>query len=1425
VRDLLVIAVVAVALFVLGSVVDLWQRLYARIDSAADSGAGEIYAAVSLAGLVFAAFAILRWRQAAREAVGRAEVEGRFRALVEEVPAITYTWDPTKPTGTSSAPYVSPQVERILGFTPEEWTADPTFWIDRMHRDDRDRVMAESDRCNRTGEPFSTEYRSIARDGREVWLRDEAVVVARTPGGRPAKVQGVMLDITAQKRVERALHEAESRYRTIVERVPAVAYVWDGADAPGSAPAAYISPQIERLLGFTADEWIENPQLWAQRCHPDDAERTLALWEAAAGADAPFTAEYRMFAADGTLVWIRDEAVPVSEGDRGRAVYQGVMFDVTEQKLIEGELASAESRFRALVEQIPAITYLEDPASGDLLYISPQIDDILGFTAEEWVGDPTLWEQRLHPADRERVVAENESDTGDAWRVDYRSVTRDGRIVWLHNDARLVRDAEGAPRYWQGVVFDITERKEAEERLRGAESRYRSLVEQLPAVVYVDAVDEVSTATYISPQYERLLGYTPEERMADPLMWLRLLHPDDLDRVQAESLRTNETGEPFDCEYRLIAKDGRVVWVRDHAYRVSEPDGSDGFWQGLLFDITESKLAEEALFRRDTILEATAFAAGRFLNAPSWTDVIDDVLERLGGAANASRAYVFENEWAANDETLVTGRFEWTGEGIASTVRSAYNQRFPYRGDFERWQRVLGSGDVIHGLTRDFPEAERADLLDLQGILACVVMPIFVGEEWWGFIGFDHCTEEHTWQPAEIDALTVAANTLGAAIGRERAELRLSETERRYQSLVEQIPAITYIEEPGTGRPLYISPQLETVLGYSRDEVRGERYWASLHPEDRDRVQAEDERTNATGEPYRVEYRQQAKDGRWVWIRDEAILVRDSGDRPLYWQGVRFDITPQKLAEDQVREAEEKYRTLIETVPAVTYIDTIADPVTALYISPQIQTMLGYTPEEWVGDPDLWWRGLDPGFLESARAAVARHNAGEPFDIEYRFLAKDGTWHWIRDQALVVNDDDGVARFSQGVMMDVTEERLAEEQLREAEQRFRAIVEHIPAVVYVDAMEWPAETVYVAPQIEEMLGITPEEWRVDVDSWENAIHPDDREETVERYLEFLRTGVPWSHEYRFVARDGRTLWVHDEATILRSEDDRPTFVQGVWFDITERKLAEEALRESEQREREAAEQLRALDEMKNTFLAAVSHELRSPLTSILGLSLTLERHGELTEADREDLLGRMSSNARKLDRLLKDLLDIDRLNRGIVAPQYRVTDVGALARRTVESLEALAHRSVLVHTDQVVIRVDPAKIERIVENLLVNAARHTDDDREIWLRVEALEGGVLIAVEDDGPGVPVDIRHEIFEPFRQGPTAATSHSPGTGIGLSLVARFAELHGGRAWVEDRKGGGASFRVFLPGGPASGAEDPDEDEGLSDHAITGRFAGTG
>jgi len=171
----------------------------------------------------------------------------------------------------------------------------------------------------------------------------------------------------------------------------------------------------------------------------------------------------------------------------------------------------------------------------------------------------------------------------------------------------------------------------------------------------------------------------------------------------------------------------------------------------------------------------------------------------------------------------------------------------------------------------------------------------------------------------------------------------------------------------------------------------------------------------------------------------------------------------------------------------------------------------------------------------------------------------------------------------------------------------------------------------------------------------------------------------------------------------------------------------------------------------------------------------------------------LAEQARKLDRLLSDLLDLDRLRFGLIRPIFRATDIGRLAAQVVSEYEANGHK-IDVQAESIMAEVDAAKVERIVENLLANAIKHTAPGTEILVRVKSHDGGVLIAVEDRGPGIPEPHRQAIFEIFNRG--TALASTPGTGIGLSLVSQFAALHGGRVWVQETPGGGASFRVFLP-----------------------------
>ena len=318
--------------------------------------------------------------------------------------------------------------------------------------------------------------------------------------------------------------------------------------------------------------------------------------------------------------------------------------------------------------------------------------------------------------------------------------------------------------------------------------------------------------------------------------------------------------------------------------------------------VTPSLRSDPEARAADAILGAVGFAASEFLRAPSWEECIGAVLDRLGQAAGVSRVYVFQNHTDWQDNSVFSQRFEWAADGASPQIDNLELQNARWDGAFRRWRPILAGGGVLHGHVSGFPPAERR-VLEAQDIRSIAVVPIHVGNEWWGFLGFDDCVAERNWTQAEVHALQAAAGTLGSAVARKRTELALRQAEVKYRSLVEKIPAIVYIAGIGeAGDWLYVSPQIERILGYTPEEwlAHPTPFSSFLHPADRERVLAEEAYSGATGEPLRSEFRMVARDGRPVWIRDVAHLVEDDSGRPLLWQGLMSDITELKKAEEQV---------------------------------------------------------------------------------------------------------------------------------------------------------------------------------------------------------------------------------------------------------------------------------------------------------------------------------------------------------------------------------------------------------------------------------------------------------------------------------------------------------------------------------------------
>ena len=315
---------------------------------------------------------------------------------------------------------------------------------------------------------------------------------------------------------------------------------------------------LGRVLEFSlAAEWtfgyrredVLGLELAALIVPPESREahrRALARWtesgpKAGAGRMLGRRVEVRAMRSDGST--FPAELAICRVNLPGPPLFTACVRDVTERHEAEERLRSAEFRYRMLVEHLPLISYVDssvDP-SAKALYVSPQVETVLGYSVEGWLSTPNLFQDSIHEDDRERVLAQREAAyaQGQTLRCEYRARTKSGEIVWLEDQSAVVEPPDGRPPFRQGFAIDVTERKKAEDALRRAESRYRTLVEQLPLAIYVDRLDRASSNIYTSPQVEPMLGYSAHERVSNSSLFIETLHPDDRERVLAAHARTH----------------------------------------------------------------------------------------------------------------------------------------------------------------------------------------------------------------------------------------------------------------------------------------------------------------------------------------------------------------------------------------------------------------------------------------------------------------------------------------------------------------------------------------------------------------------------------------------------------------------------------------------------------------------------------------------------------------------------------------------------------------------------------------------------------------------------------------------------------------------------------------------------------------------
>jgi len=784
-----------------------------------------------------------------RDVTGRKEAEGRlrkaeerYRALVEHVPVVTYTLDPNDRW---IAVYVSPQIEALTGYSPQEYEADPKLWLGGLHPEDRESVLAWARTVwdEGTDRLAPIEYRQRARDGRIVWVRDQLSVV-RDEGGRPLFLQGVLEDITERKEAERRLKESEERHRREARELAllhsirtALSRELDaGAVCRATVEAVAGAYGYAQVSAYLLEGGAQDGELVLQHQvgYETEIER-LPVTEGVMGRSArtgrPVLIKdvreepWFIGAIEGV---VSEVCVPLTAGGETLGtlnVESAAGTELTEDDLrlvgavgeyagmavararLHERLREAEERYRTMVESIPAVVYIDraDEVSS-AVYMSPQAEAMLGYTLEEWLDDPELWVKTLHPDDKGWVLAEaaHARETGGPFKAEYRLIGRDGRTVWVRDEAVLRTGGDGPP-CWQGVLLDVTARKEAEEKLRGSEERFRSVVQNSSEIVKIVDVD--GTLRYASPAFERVFGYGPEE--APGMNVLDHVHPEDLPRVLEATEKTlKEPGVGRNvAEYRFRHKDGS--WRHIEAvgtYLLDEPS-----IRGVVVnarDVTRRKKAEAALKESERHFRTVVESLTEGLLMTDLDDVVFGTNSRIAEITGYAREELlgrraYELLLPPEHWDEVRRRLEERGRGLSEhyEVRMRRKDGSPFWGEVKATPYRNAAGEVV------------------------------------GTVG----------------AISDVTNR------REAAEA-LVRSEARFRQLFEQSVDILVVHD-GEGRILDCNPQACRSLGYDRDEM------LALNIKDLD--------ANLLS---REERRDQEKDGGTLWQRalagDPEVLSR-----------------------------------------------------------------------------------------------------------------------------------------------------------------------------------------------------------------------------------------------------------------------------------------------------------------------------------------------------------------------------------------------------------------------------------------------------------------------------------------------------------------------------------------------------------------------
>jgi len=1203
--------------------------------------------------------------------------------------------------------------------------------------------------------PVSVVLRKPSTSGEILWTEWEFITVTDAKGV-VAEIQCIGHDITERNRTE----EHYLRSNQLLEESQSIAKV-GGWELDIGSSHLYWTAETYRIHETSPEEFNPTVDAGVGYFLPDSKRQISAALELAITEGKGYDLTLETYTTKGRLIHVRTTCKVISI-DGKPITLTGIFQDITEQKKSEQVLKDSEQRLGLALEGGNLGLWDWDALTNTLI-VNERWLSMLGLNPLTTIPTLDFWHSLVHPEDM--PILQNQIDkvisnpNGKRVEAEVRAKHANGEYIWILDKGVIVsRDNNGNPLRIAGTHMDITERKTAEKKISLLQQKYLAILNAANGIVW-EADAQTFQFTFVSGQAEAILGYPIHRWTEEPTFWKDHIHPEDRTWAVDYCLNCILKNQAHDFEYRMIAADGRVVWLHD-IVTVESENGKPVLLRGLMVDITYRKQAEAAL---------------------------ENVLKRLELAIHAANIGIWE--YGINDSSLIWDDQMYALYGISKTTFNVTYEAWRtglHPEDGERSEHEL---EVAIAGGKDFDTEFRVVWPD-QSIHHIRAFATVIFDAFGKAIKVIGANYDITERKEIINELV-------------RAKEKAEESEHRLV-IAQGVTKVGSWETDLQTLEVVWSEETYKIFGTDHLSFQASHpaFLEFVHPEDKEKVdKAFLESFTKTGINV-VEHRILTVGNSVKHVEERWQIHSDLNGKPTRAVGTCQDITERKLIENELKItkqiAEESEGRLIIAQGVAKVGSWELDLKTNEVVwTEELYKMYGFDPTL-PPPPFAEHRKLfTPESWEQLSTSLAlAMEQGIPYELELTTIRKDGNHGgmWVRGEAVFDENKNIIGLM--GVSQDITERKRAEEVLRESELRWKFAIEGSGDGLW----DWNVlkSTVFFTKRWKEMLGFAEDEIGSGLDEWSKRVHPDDLEHTladVQAHLDGRTSN--YVSEHRVSCKDGTWKWILDRGLVIsRDADGKPLRMIGTHTDITERKRAEEEIRllntELEERVIKRTEQLAALNAELEAFSYSVSHDLRAPLRAMSGFgSLLAKGYADTLDEEGNLLLGKVNAAAKRMGILIDNLLAFSRMGRQ--AMTITMVDMHSLVTAVWKELAEATDISGFTITIEPLAAAscDAALMRQVWHNLLSNAIKYSSKSPIKQIRVSSFieKRQTVYRVEDQGVGFAMEYADKLFQPFQR--LHGNDEFEGTGIGLAIVRQIIKRHGGTVEARAEVGKGATM----------------------------------